>query len=363
MTEHDDELARALNDVPVGEYAPIERLRGRARQLRLRRRLAGAGLAVGAAALVAVPSALAISGDGGTAGPQPAASGTSTPCPETYADIRDGEVPDPVMEPAGVPEVLRLLWSPDAAPAPERAFAEDASAQNAAAVQQLAGCPDPADQSVLVVQVDGDIVTRSALVLRVSDDTVMVTSEAATTLAAGDTEVTVERSEGFVSAYWESGGATWAVRGDELSDDEIAELIQTMRTDGGRLDVGDWSVAADAEQLIQGTGRIDRPGDYSYSAVGPDDLRLTVADEDDSLWLHARAGSRVTAVAGAMALVLPPAGDAGAFLAWQPTDGVTATLQGQASEAELLAIAETVGPVPVDEPRLADVWALGDAGL
>lgn len=361
MTEHDDELARALNHVPVGEYAPIERLRGRARQLRLRRRLAGAGLAVGAAALVAVPSALAMSGgDGGTAGPQPAASGTSTPCPETYADVGVATLATPVTEPGDVPDDLRLLWLPDAAPDPDRVFAEDASAQNAEADDQFAGCPDPGDQSVLVVQVDGDVVTRSALVLRVSDDTTMVTFEGATTFTAGDTEVTVQRTEGFVSAYWESGGATWAVRGDELSDDEIAELIQTMRTDGGQLDVGDWSVAADAEQLIQGTGRIDRPGDYIYTAVGPDGLRLTVTDDVDSIWLHARTGTRVTEFLERLVLVTPLAGGE-TILAWNLHDGNTVTLQGQASAEELLAIGESIGMTPADDPRLEDAWALGEA--
>lgn len=360
MTEHDDELARALNEVPVGEYAPIEQLRGRARRLRLHRRLAGAGLAVSAVAVVAVPSALALGGDG-ESGPQPAASGSpAQECPDAYADIGDGEVPVPVAGPTDVPDALRLLWTPDAAPDPERVFAEDATALNAAIDERLAGCPEPRDESVLVVQIEGEVVTRSALVLRVSDDTTTVTFEGATTLTAGGTEVTVQRTEGFVSAYWESGGATWALRGDDVSDDEIVELIQTMRTDGGDVDVSGWSVAADAEQLVQGTGRADRPGDYIYTAVGPDGLRLTVTDDVDSLWLHARAGTRVTEFLERRVLVTPLEGGE-TLLAWNLHDGDTVTLQGRASEAELLAIGESIGLTPADDPRLEAAWAEGEA--
>ncbi|PZF85920.1 hypothetical protein [Jiangella anatolica] len=355
MIEFDDDaLTRALARLPVGEYAPIELLRDRARQARTRRRLAQAGIAMTAVALIAVPSALALGGDG-AGRPQPAGSGAAD-CPATFAAVDVSDVPPvPVDDVSDLPEPLRLMWMPEAAPDPDRVFAEDASARNAAIDDRLAGCPEPADQSILVVQAEGGVVTRSVLILRADPES--VGADESSTLTVDDVEVHLQRGDGFVYAWWESGDATWELRADTLSDDEIAELIRTMRTDGERVDVSDWSVAADAEQLIQGTGRSDRPGDYIYTAVAGD-LRLTVTDEVDSIWLHARPGSRVTEFLEREVLVTPLP-ERGTLLAWHLHDGDTVTLQGQASAEELLAIGETIGVTPPDDPRF-DAWALGE---
>ncbi|TDD66821.1 hypothetical protein E1262_21055 [Jiangella aurantiaca] len=379
MTAFDDELARALRDVPVGGYAPIEELQDRARQLHTRRRLAGAGLAVAAAVLVAVSSALALTGgDGDTVTPAPpvgtAPSSTPEPttappagpdCPGTWSERFDATQPrsmaTPVAGPGDLPDEVRLLWAADAAPDPDQAYAMDNSSVLGQVGAAFERCPQPQpDRSVVVVQLDGDVVQRSAVISE-AGSWLRVDPATARTLDADGVPVLVENPDASaddgVRAEWEAGGLAWEVQSEDLSDAELIELVRTMRLDGDSIDLSAWSVATGAERFVTGAGVDVEPGRADLTVVA-DGLQLTVTDEDRDPWRTATPGSREVAVAGGTG-VLREVADGVAMLTWQPTPRTTATLTGDLDGEELLAIARTVAPVPADDQRLTEVWSAG----
>ena len=368
----DDELARALARVPVGAYAPLDRLQGRARQLQVRRRLAGTGIALAAALAVAVPSALALTGgDGGTVTPAPPATPTPAPtglpttpdCPGTYSERFDAAQPQSsaaaVSGPVDLPEELRLLWAPDAAPAPDQAFAMDRSGEVAEVEAFFEQCPPPPGQSDVVAQVDDAIVQRQAVVSE-AGSWLRIDPATARTLDAGGVPVLVEvpaTAGGPVRAEWEADGVPWTVVSADLTDAELIELVRDMRLEGDRIDLADWSVAAGTERVVNNPGVDDGPARLELT-VRTDELELIVTDDDRDPLLSAAPGSREVQLPSGAAVLRELSG--GALITWQPTPGTTALLSGRLSADELLAVAETVATVPTGDPRLDAVWTLGD---
>ncbi|TDC49100.1 hypothetical protein E1212_19190 [Jiangella ureilytica] len=367
----DDELARALARVPVGAYAPLGRLQGRARQLQVRRRLAGTGIALAAALAVAIPSALAF-GDGDVFTPAPPAGGTPGPfptegfqteCPATYGDRLDAIEPIETLVhlagPDALPPSVRLLWDESAAPAPSTASGTDNSQETDAVGAAFAMCPASWDQSVLVVQSADGVIERTVHVAAVGDQRLV--GDERRELEAGSTRIRIDteigEQAGLLLAEWDDAeGMTWRLTSSSMSDDELVELVQTMVTEGDEIDLSGWSGAQDAEQVIQHTGAGDRPATYVYTAFAEQaQLQLTVTDDNRTRWLDAGAGTREVDVAGVPGLLSEDAAG-GWTLVWQPDPASTAMLNGVVDPEELLAIAATVGRVPSNDQRLVDAW-------
>lgn len=380
----DDELARALAELPVGEYAPLEQLHGRARQLHTRRRLAGAGLVVAAAVLIAVPSALAFTGDdGGTVTPAPPA--TTTPTPTSTPSPTDSAIPPPdpdcplsfsgrirvgrpevyeslVASPAELPDELRLLWAPDAAGDPVQAFGLDNRAVIAAVEAAFEDCPPLADRGVVVVVAEGDVVEHSARVYPVEASFQLDPADVRT-LDVDGVQVRVEDpvagSTGPVLAEWEVADTIWRFSGFGLTDAELADLVRTMRLDGDTVDVSDWSVVADSEQFIVLAGGNNVPSGLMIE-IRSDEVSLTIDDVGRDPWLETVPGDRAVDVGGNPGILRdarPYTLGSGVWLRWQPTPTTTATLVGDIEAEEVLAIARSIGPVAADDPRLAGVWS------
>ena len=368
----DDELARALARVPVGEYAPLERLQDRARQLQVRRRLAGTGIALAAALAVAVPSALALTGgDGDTVGPAPARTPPSTPspapdlgCPATSTERYDAAEPllsaaaRDVDGPNGVPDELRLLWPAGTATAPDTAIATDLSELNAAVESFYADCPPLVDQGLLLLDVDDDVVTRAVQIRRTGGRHVVDPANArvreigASRVLIDDTGVPEDDQ---LSAEWEHDGISWTVEGDPLSEDELSELVWTMRVVDGRVDLSEWPIAGDADHAVEMPGSGAGTGDFSYE-VHAGAVTLSVRREESTPWLGAMPGSVLTEVAGEPAMVSEMALGAGWAVRWRPSPGVVATLSADLGPDELLLLAGSIAPVTADDPRLLDAW-------
>lgn len=319
MTPFDDELARALARVPVGEYAPLERLHGRARQLQVRRRLAGTGIALAAVLAVAVPSALAF-GDGDVFTPAPPAGGTPGPfptddfpthCPVTYGDRLDAmpTYPPPVWlaGPDALPAPVRLLWDENVAPAPTTAYGADYSPETDAVADAYAMCPAAWDRSVMVVQSAGGVVERTALVEEMGERSDIGGDDAegeVRTLDAGSTRIRIDVTHsqigaGFRAEWEDAEGITWQVGASELTDDEMVDLVESMVTEGDDVDVSDWSFARDAEQVLHRTGVADGYGAHSFNALTDSpELHLSVNDDNATRWLSASPGTQEVDVAG-----------------------------------------------------------------
>ncbi|MBB5791364.1 hypothetical protein [Jiangella mangrovi] len=360
----DDELARALARVPVGTYASLDSLQNRAHQLHVRRRLTGAGVAAAAAVAVGIPSALALtSGDGGT----PTPADDPAHCPVTYDDrltsIQPIDTWAQLARPDMLPPSIRLLWDESAAPPPTEASAFNNSDEAAALEAAFEQCPPPDDLSVVVVQSAGGVVERRVLVMAVGQEREI--SDVVRTIDAGAAEILIESEarplDGLVTAWWhDADGMTWYVAGSSLTDDELVELVQTMGTVGDEIDLSAWSVAQDAEQIIQHAGVGDRPATYAYSATvqldgGTPQLQLMVDDDNRTLWIEAMAGTREVDVAGVPGLLSDDGGGTWR-LSWQLDPATTTILYGADDPEELLAIAATVGRVPGGDSRLLDAW-------
>lgn len=385
MTPFDDELARALARVPVGDYAPITEVQARARQLRTRRRLAGAGLALAAAVLVAVPSALALGGDGDlpapappvdTPSPSPSPSPSPTDgfvadCPVLYGDrldqLRPVDALVDVADPSGLPAPVRLLWDEDAAPAPVQAFATDNRQEAAEVAAAFDHCPAVQDLSALVVQTSDGVVERTALIRAVGGRAELSLGGPEPgyrhTLDAGSTvihvEYPLEPGSGFRAEWEDANGMIWQVSASTVTDAELVELVETMRVEDGVIDVSRWSVAQTG-QVVQPAGGEDESVLIAQAMTDADPwLRLTVSENDAAIWLSATPGGRVVDVGGATGLV-SEYDDGTASVAWQPEPGILAWLYGDVGTDELLAIAESVEPVPADDQRLAGVWTTSD---
>ncbi|MGH9252611.1 MAG: hypothetical protein ACRD0W_24305 [Acidimicrobiales bacterium] len=347
MTPIDDALARALHDLPLGAQAPLDRIKRRARRLRLHRRAAGVTIAFVAAAAVAVPT---LTGAGVSRVLEPAAPSTSAPTPCSTTGFEG--TPD-LLTAEQVPDTMRLLWSEDAAPPPDVAGADDSFRLNADIDQYFAACAT--GPSVRLVDVEDGVVTRMVWLNRQLPLLAVEDQLQGRTLIVGETSVEVFARYGeWFGASWTRGGATWQVAGGPVTDTELAELVEDARATDSTIDVDDWSVTAEADHVIHRSEDV-RPR-IAYTASSQT-LYLSTTDGLENLWSHADAGDRVVDVGGKPALLRTD--EVGkAMVLWESSDGILAELLTDVlTDAEaLLQIARTVEPVPPDDERLLNAW-------
>jgi hypothetical protein len=361
----EDVLARALQDLPIGGHAPISQIDERAKQLRRHRRVAGlAGAAVAIAAVAA--AVLTDVGNRLDLGPADA----PTPCPTSEADAPDIQwIPDR-PPPEEVPDEMRLLWSESAAPAPTTVVAEDLSAVYEENSEYLAACGGPA--SVRLVETEGGVVTRF---LSVTGGTQLPghisPQDPDRTLDVGSTQIEIFEPSadpglpsdlplwpGYVSASWSRDGQDWRLDGGPVSDAELTELVELLEAGPGpgeNIDLKDWSVRDGADFVFRSARGVDQSR-LSYVVDDGEDPSLTVGDRPGLFWPLIVVGDRVVDLAGTPGLLSTAQYDSPTALYWQPSDDVYASLSGRGDVTSLVAIAQTIGPVPADDERVVDAW-------
>jgi hypothetical protein len=358
-------LARALQDFPIGGHPPVARIDERAKQLRRHRRVVGLA---GAAVAVAAVAAAVLTGVGNRLDLGPADA--PIPCPTSDADVPDIQwIPDR-PPPEEVPDAMRLLWSESAAPAPTTIEAEDLSAVYEKHNEYLAACGGPA--SVRLVETEGGVVTRFLSVVggtqlpdRISPQ------DADRTLDVGSTEVAIVEPSadpnwppdlpiwpGYVSASWSRDGQEWQLDGGPVTDAELTELVELLETGpdpGENIDLEGWSVRDGADFVFRSARGVDQSR-LSYVVDDGEDPSLTVGDRPGLFWPQIVVGDRVVDVAGTPGLLSTAQFDSPTTLYWQPSDDVYASLSGQGDVTSLVAIAQTIGPVPADDERVVEAW-------
>jgi hypothetical protein len=357
-------LARALQDLPLGSHAPVARIDERAKQLRRHRRVAGLA---GAAVAIAAVAAAVLTGVGNRLDLGPADA--PTPCPISDADVPDIQwIPDR-PPPEEVPDKMRLLWSESAAPAPTTIEAEDLSAVYEKHNEYLAACGGPA--SVRLVETEGGDVSRFLSVTGgIQLPGQISPQDPDRTLGVGSTQVEIFEPSadpglpsdlplwpGYVSASWSRDGQDWRLDGGPVSDAELTELVELLEAGPGpgeNIDLADWSVQSAADFVFR-SARGEDQSRLSYVVEG-EVLSLTVDDRPGLFWPQIVVGDRVVDVAGTPGLLSTAQFDSPTTLYWQPSDDVYASLSGQGDPTSLVAIAQTIGPVPADDERLQQAW-------
>ncbi|WP_053207273.1 WD40 repeat domain-containing protein [Jiangella muralis] len=326
MIDIDDELARALARIPVGDHAPVEHLRGRARRLHTRRRLAAAGAiaaVTAAAAAVVVPSSVR-DGAEPPVTDRPPAEEPAPGVPDVVLDLGTlGRGPEPAVpwyEPAGTlhfgteqaPHVIEsdypalrrvdggfVVWDELSVDQAERSLVFVPG--NGGYTEEIAGGPislpvvSPDGIRVAWAVSNGDVDTgtsTSTSTLIVADATTGEVQEelpgvpGSSTKPMGfldDDTILVEAGANTVSGLhtWELGGGLTPYR-DETGVAAVSpagDLLALTGDAGGGIDVVDVASDATLWTLRDGYPLAFSP-DGRYLAVGTEPVRNWVTPED-----------------------------------------------------------------------------------
>ncbi|PZF83617.1 hypothetical protein [Jiangella anatolica] len=373
MTPLDEELARHLRSFPAAPPRPLGEIEVRARMLHRHRRVSAVGLTVTAVAALTVAGTTTSwwgtsspfdSGpdDRAAAGPLDHAA-APVDCPQTVGDAQaavDQAVTEGVRHVADttdVPVPLRLLWSQEAAPAPETASATDYTAAADLLAPYEDACAALPMQNLRLVDLDDGTVTRAVSVSYVDVPYVRDPNAEARTLEAGSTLISVSHQEAGkdgVAASWGTAEGSWMVAGSPLSDDEVVELALAARYTDGQISLDQWSIAADADYMVPARAGNAAVGGVFYQ-VENDELILTVDSAKENLWLRARVGDEVIEVNGKPGLL--HAEPVLVSVTWQVAEEVLASLTTHNASADTtLDIAQSVHPAPGDDPQLIASW-------
>jgi hypothetical protein len=303
----------------------------------------GAGLAIltGMATAVVTIQALA-DGDAADA-PHPA-------CADEFPEL--GCVDQ--LNVADVPDEMRLLWSDDAAPAPTVAFATDQARR--AEVLCEDGCPLP--PGIGLVLVEEGLVTQKIDIVRAATP-----PPPSRLLEAGGIAINVQRLTGRGHyAWWTNGGADFSLFAEpELSDDELAELAAATHFRDGSIDISTWNRAGEFYFTGWAPDKSATNGMLGYRAeAGSLSLDERSTHQISNIWNLALLGNHVIEINGNPALVGAEKESGYTSVRWVPATGVEASLSAPTAEISgpdaLVQIAETITPVPADDPRLTSAW-------
>jgi hypothetical protein len=269
------------------------------------------------------------------------------------------------LEPGDVPESMRLLWADSVAAAPREASAHDSSRKMASTAGYFATCIDgdrDADddlRSTLLVESSDGIVERS-IELRLAEQPGGDHPRRTLTIAAIDITV-LDNGEGYVGTWWTDADAVgwhfWA-NAAPMTDDEIIAIVTNVRL-GEVIDASAWADAHDNRHVVEvgdGTSRVEYVLNRFHESVAPG-AGLSLAVSDGGYGFAPTPGvTRIVDIGGRPGLA-ERIGDVVAVVIWSPSPGVVATLKSDEHDLdELIAIAESIGPVASDDRRLTDAW-------
>lgn len=326
-------LAAATESVDPGADVVRRARDGGRRRLRRHRVQVGAASVLTAAAVATGVVPLLGGGSGAeTTAPQPAAPPVASGLPTGVGeDCEDLPAYGHEITPADLPDEVRLLWPDDAQLDVDEAWPR----------METGPCGGDGELSLAGVDDDG-VIERLATVFGPGPADVVPAGTAPGTLVPGPEDHEAGRRD---LAWLLPDGQQLRVDADGFTPAELEDLAAAATQQDGTVDLGGWPAAMGMEYV--GEPALARSTTYFWEISGPQGS-LTVQTGSGGIYGWGLVGDRIVDLDSGPAVLRGTD-----RVVWSPAPGSIASLT-VAEGLDPLDVAATVGPVPADDPRLAD---------